>query len=503
MPRTELSSSTVPRRGGSLAICLFVLIVTAGAVYVRQWRAAGPLRESSEPVSATVVVRWPAEYRATSAARPIVAPDPALLRQELTSAANIRRVLEGSPATSTPAVARDGMAALVEEFRPKLQVAAQSTPGNNEVRVAIACAADDSHAAAVVNGLAQHYADQCHAKLQTDARQLLDSAIAAHRRARQQALAAKTAVDDYLAVAARKRAAADDAVPPSEGAANQAPAPGRELRLNANPEWTRLNEQLQSLRSRRTELLGIRTPAHPEIQDLDSRIAQAEERLANTRRQIVAQPADLPVVINGSMHSPLRQRSALADNAPPPPKRTAENPQATEAYRKLNDALAQANAAVEQAAAAESQARHEQEQLPLIEVFTANVAAASAPQFHAWLQPLRLSLAAGLAMAFGTGLLLRGMPRARTFATANQIHAALSLPVVGVLHETGLDAIGGRTAVHAAASLLCLALGMVLVAGCGVLLTGQVDHLASYLPWDLHCVTDPLHRVVEILSQKP
>jgi hypothetical protein len=503
MPGTELSSSTVPRRGGSLAICLFVLIVTAGAVYVRQWRNAGPLRESSEPLSATVVVRWPAEYRATSAARPIVAPDPVLLRAELTSAANVRRALEGSPALPTPAVAGDGMAALVEEFRVKLQVAAQSTPGNNEVRVAIACAADGSHAAAVVNGLAQHYADQCHVKLQTDAQQVLDAARAAHRRARQQMVAAKAAVDDYLAIAARQRATADAAAPPIEGPANQASAPGRELRLTANPEWTRLNEQVQSLRARRTELLAVRTPAHPEIQDLDSRIAQAEQRLANTRRQIVDQPADLPVVINGSTHSPLRQRNALADNAPPPPKRPAENPEATEAYRKLNDALVQANAAEEQAAAAETQARHEQEQLPLIEVFAANVVAATAPQFHAWLQPLQLSLAAGLAMAFGTGLLLRGMPRARTFATASQIHSALSLPVVGVLHETGLAVIGGRTVLNAAASLLCLALGIVLVAGCGVLLTGQIDHLASYLPWDLNSVTDPLRRFVEILSQKP
>ena len=109
------------------------------------------------------------------------------------------------------------MAALVEKTRQKLQVAAQSTPGTNEVRVTFTCAADGSHTATVVNGLAQHYADQCRTKLQTDAQQALDAAHAAHGRARQQAAAAKAAMDEYLHDALRNNAADDAAQSTSPG----------------------------------------------------------------------------------------------------------------------------------------------------------------------------------------------------------------------------------------------------------------------------------------------
>jgi hypothetical protein len=408
---------------------------------------------------------------------------------------------------------------LVAETRRKLQVTAQTAPGAHEVHITITCAVDGAHSATVVNGLAQHYADQCRTKLQIDAEQVLQSAHGAHQRARQRATAAKTAMDEYLNDALRQRAAADDAGQSPErplnktpGAANspsdreagpQATAAGHELRLTNNPQWATLNDQLQSLRSRRTELLATRTPLHPEIRDVDSHIIQVEEQLASTRRQIVDKLADLPVIINGSVQSSIVHPATATRKAVAAPRRIAENAEATETYHKLSDALAQANAAVEQAAAAESQARQEQTQLPLIEILPANMAATASPQLAVLLAPLRLALAAGLAMALGAGLLLRGMPPPRTFVTANQVQRALSLPVIGVLHESGAAAIASRSALHVAASLLCLALGMLIVAGCGLLMAGQIDHLASYVPWDLHPVTEPMHRFVDILSQKP
>jgi hypothetical protein len=416
-------------------------------------------------------------------------------------------------------MAGDGMAALVEKTRQILRVTAQATPANSEVRVAITCAAGDSRAVAVVNSLARHYGDQCHTKLETDAQQAVDAARAAHREACQRALTAKAAVDGYLRDAARKSSSAEDLPTPGDGVPNRIPAAGssqsdletvprsvaagRELRLTTNPEWTRLSEELQSLQNRRTQLSAIRTPAHPEMQEIERRIAQTEERLAVTRRQIVAQPAELPVVINGSLPPPLYRPIAAVNEERVAPQRPAENPTTTEVYRKLNDALNCANAAVERLAAAEAQARRDQDQLPLIEVFDAKVTASSVPRLQDLLQPLRLSLAAGLAMAIGTGLLLWGIPRARTFACSAQLQDVLSLPVVGVLHEAGVAAVGGRSALRRVTSLLCLLLGMAIVGGCGLVLTGQIDHLASYVPYDLHSITDPLHRFVDILSQKP
>jgi hypothetical protein len=253
--------------------------------------------------------------------------------------------------------------------------------------------------------------------------------------------------------------------------------------------------------------LAVRTAAHPEIQDLEARIAQAEERLAATRRQIVDRPADLPVVVNGALPSqPARPIAAVNEDradAQRSGETAGENAEATAEYRKLNETLARANAEVERLAAVERQTRQEQEQLPLIEVFEAKVAPATPSRFDALLRPLRASLAAGLAMAVGIGLMLRGIPRARTFATVAELHNTLSLPVVGMLHEAGVAALGAPWALRWASSLVCLMLGAAIVGGCGLVFTGQVDHLAAHVPYDLHSVIGPLHRFVDILTQKP
>jgi uncharacterized membrane protein YccC len=325
-------------------------------------------------------------------------------------------------------------------------------------------------------------------------------------------------MDEYLESGAGKSASSDDAqaggvlphqIPPGAcseldvDAAPRSVAGGRELRMVANPQWTRLNDELQSLRARRAQLAANRTPLHPEIQDLDRQIAQAEEKLAATRRQIVDQTANLPAVVNGPISRSVLKRQAESGENRVAARPAAQSAEARETYRKLNDALVRANTAVARAEAAESQARQEQAQLPLIEVIDAKAAPASLPQFRALIEPLRLSLAAGLAMAVGIWLLLRGLPAARTFATTAQVQNALSVPVVGVLREAGVAAAGGGSVVHAFASLLYMVLGMAVLGVCGLVFTGQIDHAASYVPWNLHAVTDPLHRFVDILSQKP
>jgi hypothetical protein len=95
------------------------------------------------------------------------------------------------------------------------------------------------------------------------------------------------------------------------------------------------------------------------------------------------------------------------------------------------------------------------------------------------------------------------MPRAPTFATATQVQNALSIPVVGVLHEAGMAAVGGHRKLCFIAKGSSAVLGTVIIAGCAALLTGQIHHLASYLPWDLHSMTDPLQHAVDFLTQKP
>jgi hypothetical protein len=344
-------------------------------------------------------------------------------------------------------------------------------------------------------------------KLQADAQQAYDTAHTALVGARQRSAAAKAKLDDYLSDALRNRSSAADAEHRPDGSSGGNPPgaadAGRELRLTTNPQWTELNEELQSLRQQRTERLSVRTPLHPEILDLDDRIAQAEKRFAATPPQIAGPPADLPVVVNELRPPPAMHRSAAARDPSADSTRIMENAAALPTYHKLSDEVAQAGAAVEQLAAAESQARQEQQQLPKIEVFPAPGVATFASWMRMLLSPLRLALAVGLLMAVGTGLLLRGMPPAPTFATAIQVQNTLSLPVMGVLHEAGIAAVSGRRELRVIANGSCAVLGTLIIAGCAALLTGQIHHWGSCLPWDLHSITDPLQRVVDFLSQKP
>ena len=136
-------------------------------------------------------------------------------------------------------------------------------------------------------------------------------------------------------------------------------------------------------------------------------------------------------------------------NAAAAGKRTAENAEATETYHKLSDALAQANAAVEQLAAAESQARQEQQQLPLIEVFPSHCCRGFLAPPPLLLDPLGLALAAGLAMAIGTGLLLRGMPRGADICHRQpDPQMRCRFPWSACSARRAWPTVGGRSAAH-------------------------------------------------------
>ena len=59
-----------------------------------------------------------------------------------------------------------------------------------------------------------------------------------------------------------------------------------------NPQWLALDRQLGELQQRRDEMLVSRTPAHPAVQDLDTRITGLKDQLAATTRQIPRGHAD-------------------------------------------------------------------------------------------------------------------------------------------------------------------------------------------------------------------
>jgi hypothetical protein len=136
--------------------------------------------------------------------------------------------------------------------------------------------------------------------------------------------------------------------------APQQPAP---TAMIENPRWRELNDQLENLKRRRSELLETRLPAHPAIRSLDASISALESRLSELPRQVPApneQPTTAIVNQLPNRETPSAPAAAVV------PKMTAEIAErwrtAEAEFRKLSDRADSAQrkyrAAVEQEKAA-------------------------------------------------------------------------------------------------------------------------------------------------------
>jgi hypothetical protein len=166
--------------------------------------------------------------------------------------------------------------------------------------------------------------------------------------------------------------------------------------------------QLGELRARRESLLERRTPAHPDVIDLDERIAAITARLGV--------PAALP--------SSVYQAPAVA-NVPATMDRAAQENLmlAQGACQRAEAGLAAAQQAEREAHDALVQARADRREI----LTPAVVPATTAPQPLApWLLAV---LAAGLVLAGGATLCVRPS----TIRTAAEVQRVLRMPVVGVL----------------------------------------------------------------------
>jgi uncharacterized protein involved in exopolysaccharide biosynthesis len=199
-----------------------------------------------------------------------------------------------------------------------------------------------------------------------------------------------------------------------------------------NPQWVRLSEELTALRGRRADRLTAWTPEHPEIQDLDARIAWAESQLATMPREIAANRPDLPVIVRGSAGLSQPSTASPADARPTAAaaaisvQRLAE---AAETYRTLSGELNQAIQGEQQLAQAERQAWQRQFLVPRVETVASPSVAPVAPV--PWIASLAMALCAGMAATAGVALILRTAQGRRTFDTAEEVQDVLSIRVLG------------------------------------------------------------------------
>ncbi len=210
--------------------------------------------------------------------------------------------------------------------------------------------------------------------------------------------------------------------------APQKPAP---TAMTENPRWRELNDQLDNLKGRRSELLETRLPAHPAIRSLDASISALESRLSELPQQVPA-PNEQPAtsIVNQPPNRETQSAPAAAAVVPQMVGEIAERWRTAEAeFRKLSNRADSAQrkyrAAVEQEKAAWKSNREITEN-PI------NVAAAPTPKVRA--NPKSTILLCGifsLLVGFAAGSGARNSEA--VFESAAEVRQQLGLTVLGLL----------------------------------------------------------------------
>jgi hypothetical protein len=286
--------------------------------------------------------------------------------------------------------------------------------------------------------------------------------IPAHQQATEKVEAARRAVTAALAKTSAARQRLDafleqhfelqgktvEAEMPPEAAAADAKA-----ELAHDPESERLHGNLSELRAERERLLGTLTELHPEVVDVDGRIAAVESQLQSLRG---ASASELPSPV-----FPLANQTSSADA-----DRLRQSQAAAAEFRELFADWQTCEHALEVARAAESAAIEHLAALPVVaapptrpaETFSAPATSASpvarppiivdsersAPA--AALPPSSSSAASATSQSFALGALAIGLAIAalaavilsrsgsdQLFANADDVAAALAVPVVGIV----------------------------------------------------------------------
>jgi hypothetical protein len=261
------------------------------------------------------------------------------------------------------------------------------------------------------------------------AHQVADEARSAER-------AAKVELDDFVS---RRFEAHPVRVAPLARSSEPLPA----AKPTPSPEWVQLNQQLQELVKDRDQLLRRFTAAHPEVTDVEQRIAVHSERLAaleiprddaeflpqgGVAEQVTVPAAAEPLANEHEEHQVFAARY----------EQVFQRWQV--AQRKLQAAIAAEDAAAERLAACDvpedSKPLAAQNLSPMTEV-------SDGPQNGS--QPLALA-ALLIALAVAALAAARLARSDSIFSSIDEVAAALALPVVGVIPAMASTSTPARTA---------------------------------------------------------
>lgn len=225
-----------------------------------------------------------------------------------------------------------------------------------------------------------------------------------------------------------------------------------------NPDWSHLAEQRARLERRRDDLLFHRTPAHPEVQQVEYDLAEIRRALASTPRWIGPNANRVPS--DTSMEGAPSPNDVPQQTKPAARERAESRQQLEQLGRKAD----QARARYEELALAERAAWSTHLREPKVELSylpATDGGSRSLTADHA----LSTSLLAGLAMMVGVGMFAGGAAMEPTLRSTDQVQSLLRAPVVATVTLPGLKPVGSGWPRVWLRFASCLG-GTVLIAGC-------------------------------------
>ena len=493
MPVTSSDRRCVVRPGSSSAsrtvLCLLAFIATGAAVL---WMAAANEGRKTDRYAATATI-WhcaaPSGGAGQDTSRGFVSSDPAAVERRVLSEDNLRRALrqvkeQEQKSRLTQNDLASGPGRTVQQVRQNLRVAAtEASPERSGISISYSDR-DPDRAIRLVNTLARVCAEQYRAELETSGARHYPEAREAAELARQEYFEAKGRLDDFIGQHFLKQQALADRVAscrPELPSADVLPADraagstaNRAVEASTLPppldrETVELQRQLAELEQRRARLLDTRTSLHPEVRDLDARIAGVRQRLPS----IPAHPPEQQPEVSPTEEGPTWGAPVAEDlvgttestQQVPADELAAELAEAGHAFHSHKDALDRAEEEYDRLAEAKRRAWEAQISTPSIELELAQVGEARQPADEPS-GSLLVALASALAVTLGVGLIWSGFDSDVPLATLAEAEAALPVPVVGTIPATGPASTAPKKQSRRGGGLAKIIYGVLLIGVC-------------------------------------
>ena len=355
------------------------------------------------------------------------------------------------PEVDSAAIEREITSAEPETARQHIEVSiSESVP--ERVGIAVTCSDQDPGLAIQwANRLATGFACRRQAQLAREAAERLSGLIAGQDSARRTLQEIRAEIEAII----------DRST--SQAAASAAMVPKASATPSESPELAEARAKLEGLKDRRRGLLLNRTPIHPEVQNIDLRIAESEKHVASIQTRDDAASA-----------AALERKTPPAQGKAPPMAKPPDSPstagvfsfvfvmKAVEALQGLRARLDEAASPVGQPAQVEARAALRLLDAENIAIEPAERAEAIPAQIRPW-DWLAVALAAGLVGTAGVGILWKGARVDPPLASVGQIERSLDIPVLGTMPGVSSGDAGSRPR-PSAGRWPCIAAGLAVMA---------------------------------------